>query len=44
LICLTGIIYAYIAAESAFRGNWPMGIVYSGYALANVGLWSLAAN
>ncbi|WP_454626995.1 hypothetical protein [Bradyrhizobium cenepequi] len=42
LIILTGLIYAYIAAESAVKGNWPLTIVYAGYAAANAGLWMLA--
>jgi hypothetical protein len=42
LILLVGLIYSAIAAESAWRGNWPMGVVYGGYALSNVGLWALA--
>jgi NhaP-type Na+/H+ or K+/H+ antiporter len=43
LIILTGLIYAYIAAESCFKGNNALAVVYAGYALANVGLWRLAA-
>ena len=39
LVALTGVIYAYIAAEQSFKGSWDMAIVYAGYALANVGLW-----
>ena len=38
LIALTGFIYLGVAVEQAFRHNWPMTIVYLGYALANVGL------
>jgi hypothetical protein len=42
LIILTGLIYAYIAAESAVKGNSPLAVVYAGYAAANYGLWLLA--
>lgn len=42
LIALTGVIYAYVAAEQFWRGNPGMGIAYVGYALANIGLWMLA--
>jgi hypothetical protein len=39
LIALTGCIYAYVAAEQAYRGNWAMAVVYSGYSFSNVGLY-----
>jgi hypothetical protein len=39
LVVLTGVIYAYIAGEQAFKGDASMAIVYFGYALANVGLY-----
>ena len=42
LIIITGIIYAYIAAEQAFKGNIGMFICYTGYAFANIGLYMLA--
>ena len=42
LIIITGIIYAYIAAEQAFKGNVGMCMCYAGYAFANVGLYMLA--
>lgn len=42
LIALTGLIYAAVALEQAFKGNWAMCIVYAGYAFANVGLYYLA--
>lgn len=42
LIALTGAIYAYIALEQGYRGNWPMCVVYAGYAFSNVGLYVLA--
>jgi len=43
LIGFTGVVYAFIAAEQAWRGNMGMGIAYLGYAFANVGLYMLAA-
>lgn len=42
LIVVTGLIYAYIAAEQAYVGNLAMCVVYTGYALANVGLYIMA--
>lgn len=39
LVALTGIIYLYISVEQALKGNASMGVVYFGYALANVGLY-----
>lgn len=43
LIIVTGLIYAYIAAEQLFKGNPYMAVVYSGYAFSNIGLYMLAA-
>lgn len=42
LIAVTGLIYAWIAAEQFWRDNPGMWIAYLGYAMANVGLWMLA--
>jgi hypothetical protein len=42
LIIITGLIYAYIAAEQLFKGNPHMAIVYGGYAIGNVGLYLMA--
>jgi len=42
LIIVTGLIYAYIGIEQAFKGNTAMAVVYSGYAFSNVGLYILA--
>lgn len=39
LVALTGLIYLYICVEQVLKGNFPMGVVYFGYALANVGLY-----
>ena len=39
LVIVTGVIYAYVAAEQAYRGNWAMAVVYSGYSFSNVGLY-----
>ena len=39
LVALTGLIYLYISLEQAWKGSAAMGIVYFGYALANVGLY-----
>ena len=42
LIALTGLIYAWIAADSFYRGNPGMGIAYMGYSFSSVGLFMLA--
>lgn len=42
LIALTGAIYVLVAADQFSRGNVGLGVAYSGYAFANVGLWMLA--
>lgn len=39
LIILTGLIYAYIGVEQAFKGNTAMAMVYAGYSFSNVGLY-----
>ena len=39
LVVVTGVIYAYIAAEQLWKGNTPMALMYAGYAFANAGLW-----
>ena len=43
LICLTGLIYAYVAFEQGFKGNFPMMVTYLGYSVANYGLWKMAS-
>ena len=42
LIIVTGLIYAYIAAEQGLKGNTSLLIIYSGYAFSNVGLYIMA--
>jgi hypothetical protein len=42
LIIVTGLIYGFIAAEQAVKGNVPMAIVYAGYSFSNAGLYVLA--
>jgi hypothetical protein len=42
LIIVTGLIYAYIAAEQGYKGNIGMAICYAGYAFGNVGLYMMA--
>jgi len=39
LVALVGVIYLYIAGEQFYQNNVPVAVMYSGYALANVGLW-----
>ncbi len=42
LIALTGLIYAYVAADLAWQGKTGLSIAYVGYAFANVGLYIAA--
>lgn len=42
LIIVVGLIYAYIAAESASKGDTSLAIIFAGYAFSNVGLWMAA--
>lgn len=42
LILVVTVIYAYIAIEQGFKGNWNLTIVYGGYAFSNIGLFILA--
>lgn len=42
LIALTGLIYGFVALEQGLKANWPMTIVYAGYAFSNIGLYVLA--
>ena len=42
LIAITGLIYLYVAAEQAWRGNFGLAIAYAGYSAANVGLYLVA--
>jgi hypothetical protein len=43
LIAFVGLVYAGISADSFFRGNPWMGVVFLGYSLSNVGLYKLAS-
>ena len=42
LIALTGVVYSWVAIEQYMKGNIGLGIAYTGYAFANVGLYMLA--
>lgn len=42
LIALTGLIYAYVAADLAWSGKPGLAIAYAGYAFANIGLYLTA--
>lgn len=43
LIALTGLVYSWVAIEQCMKGNYGLGIAYTGYAFANVGLYMLAS-
>lgn len=42
LVAFVGVLYAGVAADLAWKGNWWLAVVFFGYALSNVGLWKLA--
>ncbi len=42
LLILVTLIYAYVAAEFMWYGNKEMCIVYTGYAIANIGFVMIA--
>lgn len=42
LIALTGVIYAYVSCDLAWRGRYDLALAYAGYAFANVGLYMAA--
>jgi hypothetical protein len=42
LIIVTGLIYAYIAIEQGFHGNYGLMCMYSGYCFANYGAYLIA--
>lgn len=44
LIALTGVIYAYVAADLAWQGKTGLALAYCGYAFSNVGLYLAARN
>ncbi len=37
LIVATGLIYLGVAVEQTLKGEWPMGVIFFGYAFSNVG-------
>jgi len=39
LIAITTVIYTYVCIEQFLKGNTPMGLAYTGYAFANIGLF-----
>ena len=42
LIALVGVIYAGVAGELAWKGQWWQALVFFGYAISNIGLWKMA--
>lgn len=42
LIALVGLIYAYIGLENLSKGNYPVAIIFLGYAFSNVGLYYIS--
>lgn len=42
LIAAVGVVYMIVAVEQYTKGNWPMGIVWMGYSIAQVGLWRVS--
>jgi len=42
LIAITGLIYAYVAADLAWQGKHGLALAYAGYAFSNIGLYLAA--
>jgi hypothetical protein len=42
LIAITGVIYAWVACDLAWRGRYDLALAYAGYAVSNVGLYYAA--
>jgi hypothetical protein len=43
LIIITGLIYAFISIEQAFKGNMGLTCMYAGYCFANFGAYLIAS-
>jgi hypothetical protein len=41
LLCVPTVAYALAAVVYGAKGNWPLSVVYVGYAFANCGLLAL---
>lgn len=37
LLLIVTAIYAWVAAGFLLNGQWPLGVMYAGYAFANIG-------
>jgi hypothetical protein len=37
LLAAVGLVYLGVSIEQTLKGEWPMGVVFFGYALSNVG-------
>lgn len=44
LIAITGLIYAWVAADLAMRGRYDLALAYLGYSVSNIGLFYAAKN
>jgi len=42
LIIVTGLIYFYISAEQAIKGDYGLACMYAGYCFANYGAYLIA--
>jgi hypothetical protein len=38
LVIVSTVIYAYVSFEQFWLGNWPIGLMYFGYTIGNVGI------
>ena len=41
LVAAVGIVYSFVAVDQIFKDNLPMGIMWGGYAFAQIGLWMM---
>ena len=42
LIAVTGVIYAFVSCDLAWRGRYDLALAYAGYAFSNIGLYFAA--
>lgn len=42
LIAVTGVIYAFVSADLAWRGRYDLALAYAGYSVSNIGLFFAA--
>lgn len=41
LVAAVGVVYALVAVDQTMKGEVPLGIMWGGYAFAQIGLWMM---